>query len=119
MSRTFKDRPYKIKYPQDWHTDRVRVEGNEHHWHYYIDLPTTKTKKRKGQDVEEHWMTTPGWWINIMMERPQRRASKLWENNFRNKRICTWHESYIDDTIDWLESFDTPSISRKPHCYFW
>ena len=79
-------------------------------WNSYLYLKTTKPKKRKKQDTENHWMSTPGWWVNMFMNKPQRRATKLWEQNFSNKDIPT------EDDIDY---YDTPSVSRKPHIYYW
>lgn len=126
MSRTHKDLPYKIKYPHDRWTDRVRIEGTTEHGHYYIDLPTTKLKKRKRQDVEYHWMTTPMWFVRDFMNRPQRRQNKLWEAKLRNKNLESWHLSngcvkisWDNEDKIWLESLDTPNISRKPFKYYW
>ena len=78
MSRTFKDKPSKLKH-EAWDKDTIRVEDTGTKWSYRIHLPTTKTKKRKEVDTEEHWMTTPGWWVRLMMNKPQRREVHLWE----------------------------------------
>lgn len=54
----------------------------------------------------ERWLSqTPGWWVRLMMTRPQRRRVKLWERDAA-KRL-TWCD--IDD----------PPHGRKPHHYFW
>jgi hypothetical protein len=76
MSRTLKDRPSKIKH-EPWDKDRVRYWDDCNYMCY--QLPTTKTKKRKEVDTEDHWMTTPGWWVRLTMNRPQRREVHLWE----------------------------------------
>ena len=102
MSRTYKDKPSKIKH-ESWNKDRERIEGT----FYYIDLPTTKAKKRKELDTEEHWMNTPGWWTRLVMNRPQRRRCKLWERDA------------LKSSLDSLDDLDKPIISRKPHIYFW
>ena len=102
MSRTYKDKPSKIKH-ESWNKDRERIEGT----FYYIDLPTTKAKKRKELDTEEHWMNTPGWWTRLVMNRPQRRKCKLWERDA------------LKSSLDSLDDLDKPIISRKPHIYFW
>ncbi len=119
MSRTNKDKPSKLHTSNDWRKDYeyIRIPGTD--YLYWIQQPTTKAKKRKEVDSDFHWMTTPGWFIRDFMNKPQRRQNKLWEAKLKNKRICTWHESYIDDTIDWLDSHDTPSVSRKPEKYYW
>ena len=102
MSRTYKDKPSKIKY-ESWNKDRERIEGT----FYYIDLPTTKAKKRKELDTEEHWMNTPSWWTRLVMNRPQRRKCKLWERDA------------LKTCLDSLDDLDKPIISRKPHIYYW
>ena len=102
MSRTLRDRPSHIKH-EAWDKDRVQVEG----WFRYINLPTTRTKKRKEVDSEEHWMGTPSWWTRIMMNRPQRRNGSIWER----KAVRT--------DILYLFDLDTPSVNRKPHQYYW
>ena len=69
-----------------------------------IPGPTTKPKKRRTQDVEWHWMSTPSWWTRLTMNRPQRRAGRLWERKV-----------LFQD----LEDADPPGVSHKPHIYFW
>lgn len=73
MSRTYKDKPAK-----------VRLEPWDKDGYGYIWLPTTKTKKRKEVDTKDHWMSTPSAWTRLMMNRPQRRASHLWEKKSTN-----------------------------------
>ena len=101
MSRTYKDRPTRVKYPRvdNW----VFTEGYGRR-----DLPTIEPKKRKEVDTEEHWMSTPGWWIRCMMNKPQRKAGSIWE------RAVVTTKNILD--IDLLH---TPSDSRKPHIYYW
>ena len=42
-----------------------------------------------------------------MMNRPQRAEAHMWEQNAKHT------------PLDQLEELDTPSVSRKPHVYFW
>lgn len=101
MSRTYKDKPYKLK--TAWQQDVIYLEN------FYTRLDkTTKTKKRKEVDTEDHWMTTPSWWTRLTMTRPERRANRL-------------HEVAVVKSIDMedLECFDFPDLGRKPHNYFW
>lgn len=100
MSRTFKDKPHKVKH-DPWDMDRVRYWDDCNYRCY--QLPTTKTKKRKKVDTENHWMNTPGWWVNLMMNRPQRREVRVWER----KALF----SDLDDLIQ-------PGKKYK-HVYFW
>lgn len=96
MSRTHKDKPSKLKEP--WDKDMVR-EGYAN----WIYLPTTKTKKRKEVDTEDHWMSTPGWWVKMIMNRPQRREVHLWER-----------KALFSD----LEELIQP-VRKVGHVYFW
>ena len=102
MSRTYKDKPTATLY-ESWNKDRERIEGT----FSWIDLPTTKTKKRKELDTEWHWMSTPSWWTRLTMNRPQRRKCKLWERDA------------LKTCLDSLDDLDKPIISRKPHIYYW
>ena len=97
MSRTNKDKPSRVNHdPYD--TDRVMTEN----WHYR-ELPTTKTKKRKEVDTEDHWMSTPGWWVRLMMNKPQRREVHLWER-----------KALFSD----LETLVQPA-KKVGHVYYW
>jgi hypothetical protein len=98
MSRTYKDRPSKIKYPESYSHDRVHIPGT---WHS-IELPTTRAKKPKHVDTEHHWMGTPSYWTHIMMNRPQRARE--------NQSLRCIYD---------LEDFDFVDTGRKPHVYYW
>ena len=102
MSRTYKHKRL-ITLREYWNKDREPIEGT----FYYIDLPTTKPKKRKELDTEYHWMSTPSWWTRLTMNRPQRRKCKLWERDA------------LKTCLDSLDDLDKPIISRKPHIYYW
>ena len=102
MSRTNKDVPSKFK-REPWDADRIMVE---HYGFYkYRQAKTTKTKKRKEVDTEDKWMSTPGWWVKMMMNRPERREHHLLE-----KKVL--REINIEDV-------DFPDLGRKPHIYYW
>ncbi len=120
MSRTHKDRPHKLKPEASWDHDMVRIEGSNRFSNCILQLPTTKTKKRKEVDSEFHWMTTPSWFIREFMNKPQRRQNKLWEAHFKNRHIKEWCNCMLDKpTMHWIENLDTPSVSRKPEVYYW
>jgi hypothetical protein len=129
MSRTYKDKPNRLKYDRydkdmvvysteeverDHHIELkngefVRVDWPEEEWRTYTRISyiygkTSKTKKRKEQDCEWHWMSTPSWWTRLTMNRPQRRQGKLWE------RAVLFED---------IEEADPPGVGHKPHNYYW
>lgn len=118
MSRTYKDTPWKFRASeQEWDLRYETIkyikvvknlytgETSERSGFYCCQKPGVLTKKRRTKDYEYHWMSTPGWWIRLKMNRPQRRAGKLWE-----RRVIFEND---------LEETDPPSVSRKPHIYYW
>lgn len=98
MSRTFKDKPSKLKF--DYDTDRIMTEA----WSFR-QLPTTKPKLRKKVDSEDHWMSTPSWWTKMTMVRPERRFVHLLE-----KKALKLAD---------IEDIDFPDLGHKPFNYFW
>jgi hypothetical protein len=52
-------------------------------------------------------MSTPSWWIREMMNQPQRAKGRQWE------------KSVLKVDINDLDIIDYPSVSRKPHWYYW
>lgn len=114
MSRTYKDRPYKVQQIDPWDKDRIKVSCEAICYDYftnepvdyiatrYLESKTTKTKKRKEVDTEYHWMTTPSWWNRMQHTRPERRSAKV-------------ALSQVSD----VEEADIPDLGRKPHIYFW
>jgi hypothetical protein len=65
------------------------------------------TKKKKNVDTENHWMTTPMWYIREFMNQPQRAKGRQWE------------KTVLKVDINDLDAIDYPSVSRKPHLYYW
>ena len=122
MSRTYKDKPAKFRFPEsyDWRCDceKIPYEYTYSPWgtedpvtvirHVYRQLPGVKTKKRREVDCEWHWMgSTPSWWTRMQMNRPQRREHHLWEQEASHT------------PIENLEDLDTPNVSKKPHIYYY
>lgn len=99
MSRTHKDKPMKFVYGS-FTQDMIPTDG-----YGYRLTKTTKTKKRKQVDTEWHWMSTPSAWTRIMMNRPQRRAGRIWERTI-------FYELDLEDT-------DPTGVGKKPHIYYW
>ena len=118
MSRTYKDKPYKLRYGS-WNQDWMRLpylkvyipwgetEEKAVSSFYGLQLPTTKPKLRKEVDSEGHWMSTPSWWNNTYHTRPKRAK-------FRNFTSDT-----VKLSLDAIEDVIEPVDSNKPHCYFW
>lgn len=126
MSRTYKDKKWELRHPEDaihygmhrvpytttikyFNPDEGRFEDTGVEVTRYRYLPTkgAKTKKRKHEDTSWHWMSTPSWWTRMMMNRPQRREAHLWEQEASH--------TPIED----LEELDKPNTSHKPHKYYW
>ena len=106
MARTYKDRPSKLRYPEKEWGYRYYLVGNRKYIDY-LQYPGVLTKKKKKVDTEYHWMSTPMWWIREMMNQPQRAKGRQWEKTVLN----------VD--INDLDIIDYPSVSRKPHWYYW
>ena len=105
MSRTYKDKPYKL-HPAYWRNDNEYISaGNPSFPWAVVKKKTSKPKKRKEVDTEVHWMSTPSEWTRLMMNRPMRAAGRAWE-------------AQVLKEID-LEDTDPPSVGRKPHIYYW
>lgn len=108
MSRTYKDRPYKIRFPEEqWDYKYYPNDGPRWYWYHALQIPGVLTKKKKKVDTYNHWMSTPMWWIREMMNQPQRARCKQWE-----KKIL---KVSLDNLID----IDYPDVGRKPHVYYW
>lgn len=125
MSRTYKDRPIKLQWPDsrwDWDMEKIPVEWprrfyNVEPGHFeetdvvytryvYLKKAGVKTKKKRNHE-DWNWMSTPMWWIREMMNQPQRARGHQWER------------SVVNMSKDELEDCDPPGVSRKPHIYYW
>ena len=98
MARTYRDNARRRYFNSYWQQDRILVEGFG--WRL---AKTTKPKLRKTVDTEDHWMSTPGWWVRLTMNRPQRRAVHLWER-----------KALFSD----LEELVQPA-KKVAHVYYW
>jgi hypothetical protein len=107
MSRTLKDRHWKLKFPEtSWDFDSLKITGDNSYSIRYIKLPGVKTKKRKDVDMDWHWISnSPSWWTRLVMNRPQRRAGRVWEHEVLKQTD--------------LENCDPPGVGHKPHIYYW
>ncbi len=99
MSRSYKDSRRKYHFKDYWTLDWIPLEGYGHRLG-----KTSKPKLRKEVDTEDHWMSTPSWWTRLVMNRPQRRAGRLWERKV-----------LFED----IEETDSPGVSHRPHIYYY
>lgn len=95
-----------------WYEDRKKIfvpfdKPIPYEYTVWLKKPGVKRKKKKNDDTVYHWMSTPGWWIRVRMDRPQRRKSHLWE------------KQVVQAKVEDLEDEDPPIIGRKPHVYYW
>lgn len=99
MSRTYKDKPSRVRYPTQsgysWYTRSQPPRG-------------AKPLLPKKEDTECHWMTTPSWFRNMFHTRPQRHKNSTWER-----------EVVKAQSLEDLENEDPPPISNKPEKYYW
>jgi len=107
MSRTYKDRHSRIRYPEDQWDYMYYRSGDGNRLVNYLQRPGVLSKKKRRIDTEPHWMTTPMWFIREFMNRPQRVKGKQWERQI------------VRCSIDSLLDQDTPNVKRKPHIYYW
>lgn len=121
MSRTYKDKPAKFRFPEKYdiyfgcetvpYTSTYKSyrtgEEIEYTRYWHRDLPGAKAKKRKEKDYEWHWMSTPSWWTRMTMNRPTRRTYHLLE-----------HEA-ARTPVEKLEELDIPDLKKKPHIYYY
>ena len=107
MSRTHKDVPWKLRYPErdfDYRYER----NTDHRWYWYCALEKAGVLTKKKRHYQEyHGMPTPMWWIREYMNQPQRIRGKEWERQI----LRVSKEDLVDAEL--------PSVSRKPHWYYW
>jgi len=103
MSRTHKDMPWKVKFPESKFDYKYYQSNNNF---CFLEYPGKLTKKKRSYK-EYHGMPTPMWWISLMMNQPQRSRGKQWE-----KQVL---KTKVSELIDQ----DYPDVGRKPHIYYW
>ena len=131
MSRTYKDKKLELKYPE-WKYDYDNVEYFSYEvirTHYnvltseglqrmeypepkkfvytkYIQGPTRKAKKKRHVITQFYHMyqSSPSWWTRMMMNRPKRRACRVWERKVLFSDV---------------EEADCPDFKNKPYNYYW
>ena len=92
MSRTNKDKPNKVKFPE----------------FYPYSKEAEKPKKRKEEDTEWHWLgSTPSWWNRLFHTKPKRRAGHMEEKDL------------VGLDVEDLEELVETDVTNKPHKYFY
>jgi hypothetical protein len=108
MSRTHKDKPEDIKWPEerlDYNTVRLAIDFGGRLGYRRIEVSGKKTKKPRTYCHHRWWAKSPGWWVRLTMTKPQRRAGRVWEAVIK----------YAKD----LDVSDPPQVSRRPHVYYY
>ncbi len=102
MSRTRKDRPERIRWPDA----RPKYDNILHFGLGYDTFPKTQSKVHRSIDLNWRWYArTPSSWTRIQMTRPKRRACRVWE--LKTKYLLDFEEA------------DCPDFGRKPHVYYY
>lgn len=118
MSRTYKDKKWSLRYPENdyrfgtekvayivQYTSAYTEEPCEYTHHIYVNLPGSKKKKKRRENGDWKWCeSTPSWFVNTFMTRPKRRACSVWERQVLFQDI---------------EDADCPDYGRKPHVYYY
>lgn len=97
MSRTFKDRPTKLRW--------------DDHWANWFNAPLWKRKtgpkKKRLKDSVWRWIhQTPGWHVSMFSEVPARAEARAWEH------AAVRHSGdYVD--------LDTPRHPKSKLVYYW
>lgn len=104
MSRTYKDKPPKFRFPEEqWNYGKVQIETQDYWISYWADLQGVKTKKKRNVNTKWHWLgSTPSWWTYTFMIRPRRSKENQQLRNIKN-----------------IEDFDFVDVKRKNHIYYW
>lgn len=118
MSRTYKDRPTRIRFPQYTIDDKYEyfeyeLETPRLNWHgklithskYSLKKAGYLPKKSRREDTVWRWQSTPSWWTRMYMTRPERTRAKREVAKIK----------YCAD----LEEVDIPNLKKKPHVYYW
>lgn len=126
MSRTYKDRHWKLRFPDHAIDEYERVPYTavvDREYHYSIGryvkcapyeiersycvkkAGVFTKKKRKDFNSEYQWIgETPGWWVRMLVNRPLRRKGRMWEREASKVDIkgdgCYWIK--FGNTVHWM-----------------
>ena len=131
MSRTYKDKDFYLRFPQEKYDfgreKEVHITSTRKLYEYdplqdtfsvveieqpyviyrWIKEPGVKTKKPRHYNGDWKWYKqTPSWFVREFMTVPKRAACRNWEKQ----------AIYADD---FEEIEDCPDFGRKPHVYYW
>lgn len=105
MSRTYKDKDFFLRFPEEKY-DFGREKSQEGFW-IWLDVPGVKTKKPRHYKGDWKWyQRTPSWFVREFMTAPQRRECRDWE-------------SKVKYAVDFDEIEDCPFFGKKPHIYYY
>lgn len=122
MSRTYKDKKWKLRFPESYYTfgtERVLYQVHVYRWSpeaqddawstwsrcVYLPIAGAKTKKKRNSMQKWCWSArTPSAWTRSTMNRPKRRDCRVWERKVLFQDV---------------EEADCPDYGRKPHIYYY
>lgn len=87
---------------------RTHKDRAEYGWKQYYKYKklVTGPKLPKHKNTTWQWLqSTPSWWTRLTMNRPMRRACRVWEQKAK----------YFKD----FEASICPDTKRKPHVYYY
>ncbi len=132
MSRTYKDKDFYLRFPEEkydfgredavgyrevvrtmWEYDPIAdtfntIEVPQHYIGYrWLDVKGVKTKKPRNYEGDwKWWRRTPSWFVRDFMTGPKRRACRDWE-----KKVV------LAEDVEDFE--DCPDFGKKPHVYYY
>ena len=120
MSRTYKDKKWKLRFPEDdWNFGKELVPACFTHRNWYtrelesyygtctMEVAGAKSKKKRSKEDQYHFpYSTPSWWIREFMNVPKRAKCRNWEKD-------------VVKLQDIEEAPVCPDYGNKPHFYYW
>lgn len=120
MSRTYKDKKWELRFPQDdWSfgTEDVPAVFTYRNWYtkevehsfgsIRVNIAGARAKQKRSKVPQQNFpYSTPSWWIREFMTVPKRAKCRNWA-----KDAVRFQD--IED------AGDCPDYGNKPHFYYW
>lgn len=105
MSRTYKDKPYRLRFPEHYkHWEDSTYTPIPGSWHRLV-IAGAVTKKPRFHKPWKWTSSMPSWHTRLYMTRPKRRRCRVWETK----------TALVKD----LDLVDCPDYGHKPLVYYW